>query len=84
MEPESQFFTLPNEITLEIIHSQESGDPPPELNQVEDEIDTQQFTSDPPQQDNPLLDVHDEIDLAPTTTSMLKLLNSKQNKKQTK
>ena len=84
MEPESQFCTLPNEITLEIIHGQESGDPPPGLNQVDDEIDMQQFTSDLPQQDNPLLDVQDEIDLAPTTTSMLKLLNSKQNKKTNK
>ena len=84
MEPESQFCTLPNEITLEIIHGQESGDLPPELNQVEDEIDIQQFTSDPPQQDNPRLKVYDEIYIALSTTSMLKLLNSKQNKKTNK
>ena len=57
MEPESQFSILPNEITLEIIHGQESGDPPSDLNQVEDEIDIQQIINDPPQQDNHLLDV---------------------------
>ena len=84
MEPESQFCTLPNEINLEIIHGQESDSPPPDFNQVEDEIDIQQITSETPQQDNPLLNVQDEIDLAPTTTSMDKLLNSKPNTKQAK
>merc|ERR1712105_248510 len=71
MEPESQFCTLPNEITLEIIHGQESGDPSPILNQVDDENDIQQFTNETPQLGNPFLDIHDEIYLAPTTTSML-------------
>ena len=38
LEPESQFSILPNEITLEVFHGQESGDSPPELNYVGDEI----------------------------------------------
>ena len=84
MEPESQFSILPNEITLEVIHGQESGDPPPELNYVGDEIDIQQVTNDSPQQDNHLVDVQDEIGLEPTSTSMLKLSNKKSNKQQTK
>ena len=84
MEPESQFCTLPNEINLEVIHGQESDNPPPAFNQVEDEIDIQHITSEAPQQDNPLLNVHDEIYLAPTTTSMKKLFNSKPKTKQAK
>ena len=36
LEPESQFSILPNEITLEVLHGQESGDPPPEHNLVGD------------------------------------------------
>ena len=83
MEPESQFSILPNEITLEVIHGQESGDPPPEFNHVGDEIDIQ-VTNDSPQQDNHLLDVQDEIGLEPTSTSMLKLSNPKSIKQQTK
>ena len=76
MEPESQFCTLPNEINLEVIHGQESGSPPPEMNKIEDEIDIPQVTSESPQQTNPLLNVQDEINLAPNTTSMDKILNS--------
>ena len=75
---------MPNEINLEVIHGQESDSPPPAFNQVEDEIDIQQITSETPQQDNPLLNVQDEIDLAPTTTSMDKLLYSKPKTKQAK
>ena len=84
MEPESQFSISPNEITLEVINGQESGDPPSEFNHVGDEIDIQQVTNDSPQQDNHLLDVQDEIGLEPTSTSMLKLSNPKSIKQQTK
>ena len=84
MEPESQFCILPNEINLEVIHGQESDNPPPAFDQVEDEIDIQHITSEAPQQDNPLLNVHDEIHLAPTTTSMKKIFNLKPKTKQSK
>jgi len=63
MEPESQLSILPNEITLEVFHGQESGDPPPDHNFVGDEIDIQQMTNDSQQQDNHLVDVQDEIGL---------------------
>ena len=46
LEPESNFEVLPPEINLEIIHGQQPGSPPPELDTVEDEIDKQQFNSD--------------------------------------
>merc|ERR1712074_181399 len=46
MEPESQFSILPNEITLEVLHGQESDDLPPEHNLVGDEIDIEQITND--------------------------------------
>ena len=84
MEPESQFCTLPNEINLEIIHGQESDSPPPDFNQVEDEIDIQQITSESPHQINHLHNVQDEINLAPNISSMDKILNTKHNIRQTK
>ena len=82
-EPESQFYSLPHEINLEVIHGQESGSPPPEMNVIEDEIDIQQITSESPHQTNPLHNVQDEINLAPNISSMDKILNTKPSMKQT-
>ena len=46
MEPESNFNSLPHEITLEVIHGQELNTTPTGLHMVNDEIDILQPKSD--------------------------------------